>query len=106
MPAKVAAGYLNRQAAGQKNQGIQPRNAREIERHPIIRQTFAHEKGTRQRHKKHDDPGHGELNDREVSALRHTSRFTPRTVAVILAASGNVCASAATGFNYLELIRD
>src|SRR5437879_5641814 len=101
MPARD----LNGNAAGQKNQRVQPEDTRKIECDPIITQSLAHEKRAGQRHEKHDDAGKSKLNDCEVGALRYTGGAAG-AFSLIVAASGNVCPPAATGVNYLDLVCD
>src|SRR5690348_13610373 len=101
---QLPARHLNGDAAGQKNQGIEPENARKIESDPIIPQSFAYQKRARQCHEEHDDAREPELNHGEIGPLRYTVRTA--AAAAVIPTGGNVIASASTGVNYLDVIRD
>src|SRR3989475_3288950 len=102
---QMAPSNLNSNAAGQKNQRIQPEDAWKIERDPVISQALAHQKRAGQGHEEHDDSGESELNHREVGSLRYTWGAAG-AFSVVVSARGNVIAAAATGVNYLDFIRD
>src|SRR5438045_3764171 len=100
---QLPARHLNGDAAGQKDQRIEPEDARKIEADPIIAQSFAHQKRTRQRHEEHDDADEPQLNYGEVGPLRYTMRAAV-AVSAIIPAGGNVIAPASTRVNYLDVI--